>query len=75
MKEPSVIKSKIDLSSLNDNSFTIKEPTLFGEVPPLINDPEAAELMKEKSESISEFINNLIKGNFFVGLVLISSMN
>ena len=44
------------------------------EIPPMINDQEIAKLIEETSERAANFIEDLTKGNFFIGIFMKGSM-
>ena len=48
--------------------------SLEGELPPLIFDPENSEFLKQKSEETTDLIEQFLKSNFFIGILVGGSM-
>ena len=74
IKEPSIFKSATDLKAMSKDSFPGGEPKLDGAMPPIIDDPEKAEQLKEKSDGAADYIQMMLSSNFFVGILLGGSM-
>ena len=74
IKEVSVFKTLATLKPMDDTSFDAGSPELEGGLPPLIDDPDAAEELRNSSEGALTWVDSLTQGNFVLAIVVGSSM-
>ena len=70
MKELSVLISKKTPKPLDLNSFKGEKPELSKELPPLINDHEAAKYLEETTNKVTSYIGYFTDGNGIFTIIM-----